>query len=164
MVNKKCLLGILVISVLFLLFLFFVYKVDESEDYTENNSIIETVKEREKDRKEKYFETLLVSRDGVVTKEDLEAYVWVPNGSGEVNSFQSGIRKQGVYPGKYHKEPIIVSEYNLEDGIYTEKGDPSKYKVIWKKGYIFFEPIDELTNKKEREKIFYPARLIDEEK
>ncbi|MCI1171887.1 hypothetical protein N4G37_01165 [Enterococcus faecalis] len=164
MVNKKCLLGILFISVLFLLFLFFVYKVDESEDYTENDSIIETVKEIEKDRNKKYFETLSVSREGIATKEDLEAYLWVPNGSGEVNSFQKGIRKQGVYPEKYHKDPIITSDYDLIDGIYTEKGDPSKYKVSWKKGYIFFEPIDELANKKEREKIFYPARLIDEEK
>lgn len=42
MVNKKYLIGVLVISTLS--FLFFVYKVDESE----NNPIIETVQEREK--------------------------------------------------------------------------------------------------------------------
>lgn len=159
MVNKKYLIGVLVISTLSLFYLFFVYKVDESE----NNPIIETVQEREKDRDTKYFETLSVFREGVVTKEDLEAYLWVPNGSGEVNSFQKGIRKQGVYPEKYHKEPIIISEYDLVDGIYTEKGDPSKYKVSWKKGYIFFEPIDKLSNKEEREKIFYPAKFTDEE-
>lgn len=137
MVNKKYLIGVLVISTLSLFFLFFVYKVDESE----NNPIIETVQEREKDRDTKYFGTLSVFREGVVTKEDLEAYLWVPNGSGEVNSFQKGIRKQGVYPEKYHKEPIIISEYDLVDGIYTEKGDPSKYKVSWKKGYIFLNQL-----------------------
>ncbi|EOB3349339.1 hypothetical protein ACIJDX_002601 [Enterococcus faecalis] len=160
MVNKKYLIGVLVISILSLFYLFLVYKIDEPE----NNPIIETVLEREKDTDKKYFETLSVSREGVATKEDLEAYLWVPNGSGEVNSFQKGIRKQGVYPEKYHKEPIIINEYELVDGIYTEKGDPSKYKVSWKKGYIFFEPIDDLPNKAEREKIFYPAKFTDEEK
>lgn len=93
-----------------------------------------------------------VSGEGVVTKEDLEAYLWVSNGSGEVNSFQKGIRKQGVYPEKYHKEPIIISEYDLVDGIYTEKGDPSKYKVSWKKGYIFLNQLTSYPIKKSGKK------------